>query len=764
MAHVTHRLKNAFQGALAGGGDPATSPLYVFGPFLTLVVGAGVAEVTFGASVWLAVFTVVMVSAMYRLVMKWVVDGSGGSGLTEEEFGPWAVKVNAGITFVEYTLTFLVSIAALVTFLSDRWPVLNGAAVGVSLRTVIAVAISLGIGALVNRGPRTAARAFGPATFAVLLLLWTMIGATIWQRGFHLPRFDLRAFRPPDLHFTLGGYARILALMTGIEIFANLVAAYDGSAAERSRKAFTSLIIIMGTTGLTMLIVGPAILAVADPANADVSVFTQMMDRLLPAPLPFVGTLIGVLVLASAAAASAQGIQNLALGLRYRHYLPAWLGSRNRFDVAAAPVWVEVAMVAGCFIVFGTKEETYLAIYAAGVFVLLSMTGWAVAKRLLRQLRATFLKSTALLLVGTVLAALLTTAATVIIFDERFRDGVWTYFLFLPALYWLFSRFRRQLGAPKELEEHLGRLFTRPFLLPSDRESAPPPLRIDRILVPLDGSMLAEQALPTAELLAHTTGARLELLSIGPEEGSAGDSEGTGRSASEAYLRRMTELIRRRGPTVEFRLRRGEIPVEIGREGIAGHADLIVMATEAPTRVDRILRKNIAVAVVRQTELPVLLIRPTEEWTSRHTAFTRLLVSLDGSVDAEEVLPSVRVLAGHFGSSVLLLTVPESEGEAPRLLEYLASVAIALRGVGLTVETRVTGSGAARTIVEVAAAERCDLIMMATRGRGAPVEIDVEVGSVTEQVALSAHCPVYAVTVVGSGRTLPMPAPVAASD
>ena len=73
MAHVSHKLSNAFQGALAGGGDPATSPLYVFGPFLRLIVVAGVAQITFGASVWLVIFTVVMVSAMYRLVMQWVI-------------------------------------------------------------------------------------------------------------------------------------------------------------------------------------------------------------------------------------------------------------------------------------------------------------------------------------------------------------------------------------------------------------------------------------------------------------------------------------------------------------------------------------------------------------------------------------------------------------------------------------------------------------------------------------------------------------------
>ena len=58
MAHVSHKLKGALQGALAGGGDPATSPLYVFGPFLALIVGAGVAPITMGASIWMVVLTV----------------------------------------------------------------------------------------------------------------------------------------------------------------------------------------------------------------------------------------------------------------------------------------------------------------------------------------------------------------------------------------------------------------------------------------------------------------------------------------------------------------------------------------------------------------------------------------------------------------------------------------------------------------------------------------------------------------------------------
>ncbi len=746
MAHVSHRLSGSFQGALAGGGDPATSPLYVFGPFLKLIVLTGVAEVTFGASIWLVVFTVVMVSAMYRLVMRWVVDGSGGSGLTEEEFGSWAVKVNAGITFVEYTLTFLVSIAALVTFSADRAPALNGAIAGVPYRTVVAIGISVAVGWLVNQGPRTAARAFGPATLAVLLLLWTMIGATVWQRGLHLPRVDLRAFAPAYFHFTLGGFARILALMTGIEIFANLVAAYEGTSAARSRKAFGSLIIIMGTTCLTMLIVGPAILALADPADPHVSVFTQTMDHLLPAPLPWIGTLIGVLVLGSAAAASAQGIQNLALGLRYRNYIPAWMGTRNRFDVADTPVWVEVAIVSLCFILFGTHEETYLALYAAGVFILLSMTGWAAARRLLRTLRTTFSSGTAATLAGTVVAALLTTGATAIIFEERFFDGAWTYALFIPVLYLVFSRFRSALGPPKPLDEHLGRFIAGQYLLPAERYTLPAQdFQLARVVVPLDGSGLAEDALPIAEMVARAAGGSLELVSV---RNGNGTDQDIGR-----YLEHIAAMLRRRGVTVNTTTRRGRIPEEIGRHATERNADVIVMATHGRSQVDRLLFRDIAAAVVRQTELPVVLIRPTDAWTSRHSAFARLLVCLDGSVEAEEVLPWARVIAGLFGSSIVLLTVPEAEPEVPRLEEYLASVAGALSGMGLVVERRVTGSGAAGTITRVAESEACDLILMATRGRGAPEEIGIEVGSVTGRVVQSAHCPVFAVTVTGLARS-----------
>ena len=817
MAHVSRKLSNSFEGALAGGGDPATSPLYVFGPFLKLIVVAGVAQITFGASVWLAVLTIATVSAMYRLVMRWVTDGSGGSGLSEDEFGGWAVKVNASITFIEYTLTFLVSVAALVTFIADRFPLLNQSFLGFQYRTFVAIALSVLTGWLVNRGPKVAARTFGPATAGVLLLLWSMVFATIWKLGFHLPELRLAAFTPQYLNFTLGGYARILAVMTGIEVFANLVAAYEGTPEEKARKAFGSLLIIMGTTSVTMLIVGPAIFRLSDPTNEEVSVFTQTMDQLLPAPLPYLGTLVGIAVLLSASAASAQGIQNLALGLRDRHYIPDFLGQRNRFDVADKPVWVQVAIVSLCFLAFGTSEETYLAIYAAGVFILLSMTGWAAAKRLVRELRAQYSLAHLMTLIGTAIAAFLTSAATVIIFAERFFEGAWTYFLFIPLLYGVFTYFRRKLGAPSPVKERLGELeeamlggfglgqaptpatetvsvVTEQILLPP----RPLPFRTTggawrqrrvtfrHVLVPLDGSAFAEQALPMAQLICRAYAVPLTLLAVlqpqrpwlaFPLTPASEKQREALRVERERYLRRVARELAAAGIQVDYVVREGGSVAEeinalartlerletsdaVTEGGLETRESLIVMSTHGRSGFPRWLIGSVASKVIQLVTYPVLLVRPTAEARepSWQPQLRKLLVALDGSEFAERVLPFARALAMRFQSELLLLTVPEvpeAQMYGPmadavqdirlqaeeKIREYLESVAEGLREEGLHVRTLVTGSGPARTIVSVSEVEGVDLIMLATHGRGGLDRLFV--GSVADRVVRHTRCPVF---------------------
>ena len=787
MARISHKLKNPLEGALAGGGDPATSPLYVFGPFLGLIMASSAARIVFGGSVWLAVLTIAVVSAMYRLVMQWVTDGSGGSGLSEEEFGGWAVKVNAAITFIEYTLTFLVSMAAMVTFIADRFPVLNGYILGIQYRALVAIGLSLFTGWLVNRGPKMAARTFGPATAGVLILLWLMILATLIRTGFHLPVLSLEAFVPPNLHFTIGGYVRILAVMTGIEVFANLVAAFEGTPQQKSRKAFQSLLIIMSTTAATMLIVGPAIFSLSDPANEIVSVFTQTMDSLLPAPLPYLGSLVGIFVLMSASAASAQGLQNLALGLKERHYIPPAFGALNHYEVADKPVWLEVGVVCVCFLLFGTHEETYLALYAAGVFILLSMTGWAVTKRLVREVSNQFSIRKAALIAGTTTAALLTTGATLVIFEERFLEGAWAYFLFIPILYVAFTYFRRRIGAPSPEMDYLGHIDSNLLAgfgfgqAPLQTQAAangeqvplklgwmPEPVlahprlngsvKIRHIVTLLDGSDYAAQALPVAQFICETTGAQLTLLSASHKY----QTEGEEQFEAETYLTSVAEKIHAAGIQVNCAVRSGSPAEATHKLVVEMDVDLVIVTTRGRSGEKNWLREGLSSKLVHLLDIPVLLVQVFESGPPEAPHLGRILVALDGSAFAEQLLPYARLLGKQFDCELMLICVPavpeSGKYRAPAsvihairkqaetsMRKYLASVAESLRAEGLTVRTVVTGSYPARSIVDVGKREGVDLIMITSQGRGG---LDLLfMGSVAQQVVQLTDSPVFIIPI-----------------
>ncbi|MFN2151165.1 MAG: universal stress protein, partial [Anaerolineales bacterium] len=603
----------------------------------------------------------------------------------------------------------------------------------------MAIALSVLTGWIVNRGPKMAARAFGPATAGVLLLLWAMVFASIWHfKGLILPEINLMAFKPEYFKFTIGGYARILAVMTGIEVFANLVAAYDGTPAQKSKRAFNSLLIIMGTTGITMLIVGPAILSLANPSNEHVSVFTQTMDQLLPAPLPIFGTLVGIAVLMSASAASAQGLQNLALGLKERRYIPPVLGQPNKFEVADKPVWLEVAIVSICFLFFGTHEETYLAIYAAGVFILLSMTGWAVTKRLVREVRQNFQLGKILLISGTVLAALLTTAATVIIFEERFLEGAWTYFVLIPLLYALFTFSRNRLGEPSPEMDYLGQLdaaqlagfgFGQVAVIarglggaPKKSELAwqPDPkeysrwrkqrVTIKELVVLLDGSEYAAQALPWAKAISKASEAHLILLSSVKEQSkSPPEQVEASQIEREGYLQTVADQLRNEGFSADFDIQSGFIAPAtkslIDHNGI----DLVVTSTRGKSGAQNWLTGGVSRKLIHEIDQPILLVTAEDKENGTMPQIERLLVALDGSINSERVLPYARALGLAFQCELILLSVPA----VPRVQNYraaadvvetirakavanmykfLEAVARSLREDGLVVRTLVAGS------------------------------------------------------------------------
>ncbi|HSN75083.1 MAG TPA: hypothetical protein VL334_08335, partial [Anaerolineae bacterium] len=462
------KLRNSLQGVLAGGGAAASAPLLAFNPFWSLMVAAGAASAISGTSLWLAALTLVAAALVYGAIIlapvrrgsvPWARNGRGGAGLSEEEFGGWAIKVNAALTFVLYAAIFLVSLSAALTFVVDRLPGLERSVLlGISGRDLLGVGLAAMLTWLVNNRPRQITYVYGPATGAVLVLLWSLVVAVVLRPDFaQAPALSAAAFdslRSTEL--TINGLARLLPILVGIEVFATLEPAFVGSEAQRSRKAFGSMVITV-VTGLAMLLLfGPAVLTLADPTRPT-SAMTQAMQQLLPAPLAWLGAVVAVVALLTVAAASAQAVQNLSLGLRNRRFAPAFLAQRNRAGVPDRPVHIILALTVGLFLLFGAQAEYYLPLVVAGSLLLFMIVSWAAWRRARREARMRHGMGVWLLSLALLAAVSFVSVVGVVVFIDGFLRGAWIYLLAAPLLYALFHFTRRKMGSPNPLQEELGR-------------------------------------------------------------------------------------------------------------------------------------------------------------------------------------------------------------------------------------------------------------------------------------------------------------------
>ena len=139
-------------------------------------------------------------------------------------------------------------------------------------------------------------------------------------------------------------------------------------------------------------------------------------------------------------------------------------------------------------------------------------------------------------------------------------------------------------------------------------------MKLDTILVPLDGSALAESALPRATELAEASGARLLLLRAAEAHTLQGvdptDAQVRVVAEAEAYLTRAAERVHVQGlGRVETSVWYGPAPYAIVEAAEHHHADLIVMTTHGRSGLGRLILGSVAETVLRGTRTPILLLR-----------------------------------------------------------------------------------------------------------------------------------------------------------
>lgn len=167
------------------------------------------------------------------------------------------------------------------------------------------------------------------------------------------------------------------------------------------------------------------------------------------------------------------------------------------------------------------------------------------------------------------------------------------------------------------------------------------------------------------------------------------------------------------------------------------NVDLIVMSSHSRGGVKRITLGSVTDYLIRNTNIPVLVVRPRTSVTGAtpEYALGRIVVPLDGSELAEQILPEVAALASRLGSAVNLIhvltpvTYSQKEIMQPGLPWWDADIAIAksylddaaseLIGQGLAVSKDVILSDhIATAIQDYAVRAGADVIALATRGKG----------------------------------------------
>jgi nucleotide-binding universal stress UspA family protein len=294
------------------------------------------------------------------------------------------------------------------------------------------------------------------------------------------------------------------------------------------------------------------------------------------------------------------------------------------------------------------------------------------------------------------------------------------------------------------------------------------------ILVPLDGSPLAERAIPIACDLARRTGGAVHLvrahIPIGvigaTAEGAmlspdllAADEALRGRAAD--YLADAARAIRDEwGLVVHTHAADGSPAGLITEVAEEARADLVVMTTHGAGGFTPGWLGSVADAVIRASHRPVLALPENDAHAGEPFTPRTILVTLDGSEHSDAIVPPARDLAVAFGADLAFLRVvapyvpgdvistlaaerPDAFGidaEVVNAKESLDAIAAAMRTTGLRASATVEVDPApTRRLLEHVNEADPDCLAIATQGRGLS---RLFLGSVADKLIRTAGRPV----------------------
>lgn len=270
------------------------------------------------------------------------------------------------------------------------------------------------------------------------------------------------------------------------------------------------------------------------------------------------------------------------------------------------------------------------------------------------------------------------------------------------------------------------------------------------IMAPTEGSDSEKGAISVAVKLAHRFEADLRLVRVNSEplvidtiaQTPVLPTEQLLREERVAHLRKLEALGSECRGLGEIRvmtaLEDGPVGSTLRDYALKFNVDLIVMSSHARGGMKRITLGSVTDYLIRRTHIPVLVVRPPVSFIGagpQQQTVSRIVVPLDGSGLAEQILPDVTALALRLGSTVSLLHVltpisysqkeimqpglPWWDADIAAADAYLARAASYLTEEGIAVSKDVVLSDdIATAILDYSARMRADIIALATSGTG----------------------------------------------
>lgn len=293
------------------------------------------------------------------------------------------------------------------------------------------------------------------------------------------------------------------------------------------------------------------------------------------------------------------------------------------------------------------------------------------------------------------------------------------------------------------------------------------------ILLPLDGSQLAESALPVVAYLANKLKAQVTLLHI-IEKNAPASIHGQHHLTNEDEACQYLQNIAEKAFSPELTVYRHVHTEEVSKvsQSIVQHSDelepdLIVMCAHGEGGLRDVVVGSIAQQVIASGTIPVLLLQPEKD-AAEFSSFERILVALDGNPEHESGYVLAAELAAELGAAVHLIQVvptlstlnpkqsatgtllPKTtaallEIDEDNASEYLEEKITRLLKAGVTVSAEVERGDPARQVVQSADTQNSQLIVLGTHGKSGMNAFWA--GSVAPKIVEQTHRPILLVPV-----------------